>query len=66
MKKCHFSTDITEAYSCCLDGLFDNYGFPINPCPHFSCSQYKELEAKSMEQERARRNEECKSQKLEE
>jgi len=37
--KCIFSTDITETLSCCKDGNFDCYGFPINVCKEFPCQR---------------------------
>jgi hypothetical protein len=41
--ECHFSSGICETLTCCLDGEFDNLGYPINICPHFPCPQYKEF-----------------------
>jgi len=41
--ECHFSEDISETISCCRDGKFDDYGFPVNICKRFPCAKYKEL-----------------------
>jgi len=38
--QCYFSSDITEQLSCCKDGNFDNYGFPINICSEYPCKKY--------------------------
>lgn len=43
MSDCWFSHDISEILSCCKDGNFDDYGFPINVCPEFPCLKYKGL-----------------------
>lgn len=42
-KKCYFSSGIDESLTCCLDGKFDQMGFPINDCPHFPCEYYKKF-----------------------
>ena len=41
--KCHFSTDITETLSCCLDRKFDEWGFAENICPEYPCDKYNQI-----------------------
>jgi hypothetical protein len=42
-EKCVFSTDITDQITCCKDGEFDYYGFPINICAEYPCNKIKEI-----------------------
>ena len=37
----YFSTNIADVLTCCLDGKFDYYGFPINVCKYFPCDKYE-------------------------
>jgi hypothetical protein len=40
---CTFSTDIADNLTCCTDGEFDDYGFPLNPCPQYPCKKYQDI-----------------------
>jgi hypothetical protein len=45
MKKteCHFSTGICETLTCCRDGKFDAYGYPINKCKQYPCLKMQRM-----------------------
>lgn len=41
--KCYFSTGICETLTCCKDGDFDFYGYPVNDCPDYPCMYIKRV-----------------------
>ena len=57
--ECSFSTGICETITCSHDGRFDQYGYPVVPCPKYShCKKIKRMRLESDRRECQRRMEE--------
>lgn len=56
--KCYFSTFVDDiTMTCCKDGKFDDYGFPINKCSESSkCNIIKNMNTKEEKRKRESKN----------
>ena len=51
-QECVFSSGIDESITCSKDGVFDDLGYPVNPCDKFPCVEITALTREEKKRER--------------